>query len=108
MAPVAERRFVQDGRPRRVHIRLRIVTNSVAVAIAHVLGGGGLTLALAYQVADAGRTGALVTVLEAFEPEPSPIQLVRPAGSWLPARVRAFTDLVAGARDWKFVRLGRA
>lgn len=103
--PTPEWRFVADGRPRAVALRPVLVTNSADAAIGHAERGGGLTMALAYQVAAAVRAGRLVVVLAEFEPPPLPIHLVYPDARFVPAKVRAFVDLVVGTCDWNFVAL---
>ena len=64
-----------------------------------------MTLALAYQVADAVRAGRLHIVLPGFEPPPLPIQLVYPAARLMSASLRAFIDLTVRTRSWDFVAL---
>ncbi|MFY0538046.1 LysR substrate-binding domain-containing protein [Nannocystis pusilla] len=49
-----------------------------------------------YQVAASVRAGRLVVVLAEFEPPPHPIHLVYPSARLVPAKVRAFFDLVLG------------
>jgi DNA-binding transcriptional LysR family regulator len=103
--PQPEWTFLRDGQP--VHITLTPVftTNSADAAVAHAERGGGLTLVLAYQVADALRAGRLRIILPEFEPPPLPIQLVYPSTRLLSAKVRAFVDLAARTCDWHFVDL---
>jgi DNA-binding transcriptional LysR family regulator len=90
---------------RRVAFTPAFVTNSVDVAVAHAALGGGLARVLAYQVVDAVRAGSLRVVLAAHEPAPLPIQVVFPSARLLSAKVRAFVDLVAETRDWRFIDL---
>jgi len=79
------------------------VTNSADAAIAHAERDGGLTMVLAYQVADAVRAGRLAVVLPEYEPPPLPIHLVYPTARLLSAKVRAFVELVVETCDWRFV-----
>lgn len=83
----------------------RFVTNSVDAALGHVKLGGGLTMALSYQVAELIRAGHLVEVLRDHAPDPVPIQIVYPTTRHLSAKVRAFVDRAA-KRDWRFTTLG--
>ncbi len=76
----------------------RFTTNSPDAAIAHALRGGGITVALGYQVAEHVAAGRLVTVLEELEPQAVPIQLVYPSARQLSANVRAFFELVDSAK----------
>ncbi|MDB5220815.1 MAG: transcriptional regulator, LysR family [Myxococcaceae bacterium] len=81
------------------------VTNSADAAIVHAELGGGLTMALAYQVVDAVRAGRLEVVLADFESPPLPIHLVYPTTRLLSAKVRAFVDMATSTADWQFVKL---
>jgi len=100
-----EWRFVDDGEERRVPVVARYTTNSADAAIAHAELGFGLTMVLAYQVAEAVRAGRLRIVLADFEPPPLPIHIVYPTTRLLSAKVRAFVDLVTATCDWRFVDL---
>ncbi|MDC0672462.1 LysR family transcriptional regulator [Nannocystis radixulma] len=103
--PAPEWRFVVGGRPLALTLHPVLATNSADAAIGHAERGGGLTMALAYQVADAVRAGRLAVVLAEFEPPPQPIYLVYPSARLVPAKVRAFVDLVLETCDWNFVAL---
>lgn len=103
--PQPEWTFLRDGQPTQVALTPVFTTNSADAAVAHAERGGGLTLVLAYQVADAVRAGRLRVVLTAFEPPPLPIQLVYPSTRLLSAKVRTFIDLAARTCDWRFVDL---
>ncbi len=103
--PTAEWRFATVGGERRVALSPRFVTNSVDAAIGHAERGGGLVMALGYQVADAVRSGSLRVVLADLEPPPLPIQIVYPTTRLLSAKVRAFIELIAKTCDWTFVDL---
>ena len=105
VTPVAEWRFERGGVERRVAIAPAMVTNSADAAIEHALRGGGLALALAYQVADHVRAGRLRVVLAGLEPPPRPIHVVYPTSRLLSAKVRAFVDLAAASTAWRFVDL---
>jgi DNA-binding transcriptional LysR family regulator len=98
-------RFLRAGEERRVPFAPRLVTNCADAAIGHAERGGGLTMALAYQVTDAVRAGRLRVVLADCEPPPLPIQVVFPSARLLPAKVRAFLDLVTKRGDWRFIDL---
>jgi DNA-binding transcriptional LysR family regulator len=97
----AEWRFFRKGREESVPVRAALTTNSGDAAIGHALLGGGVTLALSYQVADAVKAGRLVPLLTAFQPPPLPIQVVYPAARLVSAATRAFVELAATQR-WTF------
>jgi len=86
----------------RVSVAAHYVTNSVDAALWHAEHGGGLTMALSYQVAEAVQAGRLRLVLTEHEPPPLPIQWVYPTSRLLSAKVRAFIDLATRRSDWRF------
>ena len=86
-------------------VRPHYLTNSADAAIGHAERGGGVTMALGYQVADAVRAGRLRVVLADYEPPPLPIHIVYPTTRLLSAKIRAFVDLVTSTCDWRFVEL---
>ena len=103
LAPTPDWRFFHDGRAEPLAFTPSFVTNSADAAIGHATLGGGLTLALYYQVAEALRSKALEVVLAEYEPPPLPIQLVHPTGRLAAATVRSFVELVVERCDWRFV-----
>lgn len=105
ISPTPEWLFHKDGEELRVPFTPRFTTNSADAAIGHAELGGGLSLQLAYQVADAVRAGRLEIVLKSFEPPPLPIQAVYPTTRLLSAKVRTFLELVKETCDWQFVEL---
>lgn len=100
-----EWRFFVDDQPRLIALSPGLISNSADVAISHAERGGGLTMVLAYQVAESVQSGRLEVVLSAFEPPPLPIHLVYPTTRLLSAKVRAFVDLTLETCEWQFVRL---
>lgn len=105
ICPTAEWRFVRDGAEERVAMRPSFVTNSADAAVAYAERGGGLTMVLAYQVAEAVRAGRLEVVLARYEPEALPIQIVYGGARLVSANVRAFIDMTVATRSWRFVDL---
>ena len=81
------------------------ITNRADAAIGHAELGGGMTMVLAYQVADAVRAGRLRVILHEFEPPPRPIPVIYPSTRLLSAKVRAFIELAIATCDWRFVYL---
>jgi DNA-binding transcriptional LysR family regulator len=96
--------FVRDGNEIRVVPTPRLTTNSADAAIQYAEQGGGLTRVLAYQAADAIKSGRLKIVLAKFEQPPLPIHIVYPTSRLLSAKVRTFIDLVTEISDWHFGR----
>jgi DNA-binding transcriptional LysR family regulator len=100
-----EWRFHRGGLEERVAIRPAFVTNSADAAVGHAERGGGLTMVLAYQAAEAIQAGRLEVVLAKQEPPPLPIQLVYPGSRLVSANVKAFIELTRETRSWDFVDL---
>jgi DNA-binding transcriptional LysR family regulator len=105
LVPDREWTFFHKDREVRIAVPVHYVTNSADAAIVQAERGGGLSMVLSYQVADAVRAGRLAVVLAAFEPPPRPIQIVFPTTRLLSAKVRAFVELVTTSCDWTFTRL---
>jgi DNA-binding transcriptional LysR family regulator len=100
LAPGRAWRFQRGDGQVEVDVTPSFTTNNGDAAIAHALTGGGITMALSYQVVDQIKAGALRTVLEEFEPAPYPIQLMYPDSRLLSVKVRTFVDLAVSARHW--------
>jgi DNA-binding transcriptional LysR family regulator len=78
-----------------VPIRPRLsVTTTEAAADAASLSVG-VTRLLHYQAVEAIQRGALQIILEAYEPEPSPVHLVHVSRGQMPLKMRRFLDLAA-------------
>lgn len=105
LTPAPLWRFVHDGYTEEIAVAPRYSTNSADAAIGLAERGGGLVMALAYQVAAAVKARRLEVVLPDYEPPPLPIQLVYPTTRLLSAKVRVFVDMVTSTRDWRFVKL---
>ena len=78
-----------------VTIRSRLTVNTAEAAIDAASAGLGVTRVLSYQIANARRAGALVVVLDKFEPPPSPVNLVYGGQGLLPLKTRAFIDFAS-------------
>jgi DNA-binding transcriptional LysR family regulator len=77
---------------RPLAVRSRLVVNTADSAIDGALAGLGLTRVLSYQIAEAVKTGRLVTLLKRYEPPASPISLLYLQEKRVTAKVRAFID----------------
>lgn len=83
-----------DGKPILVDIIPRLSVSSAAGAVAAAVLGTGAVRSLNYQVARELETHRLVPLLEEFEPEPLPVNLLH-AGGALPVKTRTFLDFAA-------------
>ncbi len=91
VSPVSDWRFGPDMH-NVVRVKPRLSVSSIATAISVAKQDWGLCRVLSYQVGPDLETGALQSVLEAFEPNPLPIHLVHVEGRRAPAKIRAFID----------------
>ena len=95
-------RFRTGKRTVTVPIKPRLVVNQADAALVAALDGRGITLVLSYQLALAP-AGRLTVLLEEFEPEPLPVQLVYPPHRLVAPSVRAFVD----AASERLIKIGR-
>jgi DNA-binding transcriptional LysR family regulator len=75
-----------------VAIRPRMFVTTAEAAIDAAVAGIGVARLLSYQVARALGEGALIRILEAFEPPPQPVNLLYAGGKLVPLKLRAFLD----------------
>ena len=89
-----EWRFDGD-KPYTASFKPRLSVSSVAASISVAQSGWGICRVLSYQVGDDIQNGTLVPILEDFEPDPLPIQLVHVEGRSAPAKLRSFLDFAS-------------
>jgi DNA-binding transcriptional LysR family regulator len=99
---LADWRFLDRGKEVRIACTPRFSSNSSDAAIQYAVEGGGITRVMAYQAAEALKTGKLKIVLEKFELPALPINIVYPTSRLLSAKVRTFIDLVTETAHWHF------
>lgn len=100
-----EWRFGRGFRSLSVRLAPRFRVNDVEGALQAVLADRGIARVLSYQVADDLADGRLVRLLEEFEPDPLPVQLVVPGGRAMAPKVRAFFDhSVASLNALSYIR----
>ena len=95
LLPNREWIFGEGKTARRITLKPRFEINDAAAAIAAAEGGGGITIALSYMVANHIRERRLQQVLEPFAPSAVPVQLVYPESRLVAPKVRAFVDYAA-------------
>ncbi|MFT7219138.1 MAG: DNA-binding transcriptional LysR family regulator [Candidatus Azotimanducaceae bacterium] len=87
-------RFLEDTeRLVRVNPRLMSSTNDAAIEAAVL--GFGIARVISYQVADELKSGALVRLMEAYEPAATPVHIVHREGRYATFRIRTLIDLLA-------------
>jgi DNA-binding transcriptional LysR family regulator len=84
--------FHSGGVPQIIPILSRLVVNSVEAAVSAATAGAGIARVLSYQIDDLVNSGALVTLLESYEPSPIPVSFVYPSQRQVPLKLRAFLD----------------
>jgi DNA-binding transcriptional LysR family regulator len=87
--------FGRAGAEVAVTVRPRLLLSSVEAACEAAIAGMGLTRGASYHVASAVAAGSLVTVLDDYRPDPTPVSLVHAGGHRTPAKLRAFLDFAA-------------
>jgi DNA-binding transcriptional LysR family regulator len=104
-SPAREWRF---GPPRRgsvVRLAPRLLVDDVDAQLQAAQAGRGIARVLSYQVTDELASGSLVRILQDFEPEPLPVQLVTSSRGHRAPKVRAFLDAAAKTfRDTDVIR----
>lgn len=98
-------RFGSGSNGKHVNLTPSYVTNSADAAIWHACQGGGLTLALSYQVMDQVRQGSLQILMPQTEPSIYPVQFVFPNGRLLSRKVRAMLEYLTDSRSWDFTKV---
>jgi DNA-binding transcriptional LysR family regulator len=91
-SPAREWRFGPSQRGATVRLSPRLLVDDVEAQIQAAQAGRGIARILSYQVTDKLAAGALVRLLQDFEPAPLPVQLVTLSRSHVAPKVRAFLD----------------
>ncbi|OYU48439.1 MAG: LysR family transcriptional regulator [Rhizobiales bacterium PAR1] len=99
--------FRHHGENFGIEVNPNYASNSADAVIWHAAQGGGITMALSYQVADHLRDGRLKLLLSEFEPAPYPVQFVYPSSRLLSLKVRAFLEHTLATRNWDFLGFDR-
>jgi DNA-binding transcriptional LysR family regulator len=103
VAPRDEWDFRMGRREVAIPITSVISCNQIDSALQACIDGLGLGMFFSYQVASHRKAGELKYVLEKFEAEPRPIQVIFPHSKLLSAKVRTFVDeCVAQLRSVRF------
>jgi DNA-binding transcriptional LysR family regulator len=104
-SPAREWRFGPSQRGATVRLSPRLLVDDVEAQIQVAQAGRGIARVLSYQVTDELAAGALVRLLQDFEPAPLPVQLVTLSRSHVASKVRAFLDrAVKSLRDIDVIR----
>jgi DNA-binding transcriptional LysR family regulator len=103
LVPRSEWHLRNGNRQLTVPISSTITCNEIESAIDACISGLGLGMFLSYMVAPHRKSGQLKYVLEKFETEPTPVQIVYPQARLMSNKVRVFVDeCVRKLRQTKF------
>jgi DNA-binding transcriptional LysR family regulator len=92
LAPRNEWSFRVGNRHLSIPITSAITCNEIDSAVNACIDGLGLGMFLSYMVAPSRKAGQLRYVLEKFETEPTPVQVIYSSSKLLSNRVRLFVD----------------
>ena len=90
-----EWRFGPSARGVTVRLAPRLLVDDVEAQLQAAQAGRGIARPLSYQVTEQLAAGSLIRLLQDFEPESLPVQLVTPSRAYMAAKIRAFLDLAA-------------
>src|SRR6266545_432160 len=96
LAPRSEWQFRDGSRHVSVPISSAITCNDIDSALNACVDGRGLGMFLSYMLPPNIKNGRLKYVLEQFEMEPTPVQVVYPQSKLLSNKVRSFIDECVG------------
>jgi DNA-binding transcriptional LysR family regulator len=103
LTPRSEWQFQDGSRQISVPISSAMTCNDIDSAVNACVDGLGLGMFLSYMVAPNRKNGQVKYVLENFETEPTPVQVVYPQSKLLSTKVRSFIDeCVVKLRRLKF------
>lgn len=84
--------FFSGGAVQTVEVPSRLSLTLGEATVAAAVHGAGIARALSYLIDDLVISGALVRLLEAYEPPPMPVSLIYPSQGQAPLKLRAFLD----------------
>jgi DNA-binding transcriptional LysR family regulator len=92
LVPRNEWQFRVGNRQVTVPVNSAVVCNDIDSAVNACVAGVGLGMFLSYMVAPHRKQGQLRYVLETFQGEPTPVQIIYPQSKLLSSKVRTFID----------------
>jgi len=94
-SPSWQLRDPETNAPILVPVASRLSVTTAEAAVRATIRNLGVTRLLYYQAADGIESGQLQVIMEQFEPEPAPVNLVHPARGQMPLKMRRFLDFAA-------------
>ncbi len=92
--PVAEYRFIKNGKPLAIKVKPRLAVSDNASAISAAANGIGISNFISYQIAPELADGSLEIVLSDYELKPVPVHILHSEGRYAIAKVRFLIDLM--------------
>ena len=100
-----EWRFGPSARGPIVRLSPRLLVDDVEAQLQAAQAGRGIARPLSYQVTEQLAAGCLIRLLQDFEPQPLPVQLVTLSRGYMAPKIRAFVDAAVRAfRDTEITR----
>ena len=96
LSPRSEWHFRAGHRSVATPIDSVVTCNDIDSSLSACMNGLGLGMFLSYQVAAGRKSGQLECVLEEFEMEPLPVQVIYPHSRLLSTKIRAFVEVCVG------------
>jgi DNA-binding transcriptional LysR family regulator len=84
--------FRAGSNSQTIQVPQRLVVNSGEAAVVAAATGAGIARVLSYLIDPLVKSRSLVTLLEAYEPPPIPVNLIYPSQRQVPLKLRAFLD----------------
>jgi DNA-binding transcriptional LysR family regulator len=84
--------FTRDQTEYAVPVQSRLVVGNLDSACDAARAGMGIAMAFSYNVAAFVKAGALIRLLDTYQPPPHPVSLVYSSGRFMPIKLRAFLD----------------
>jgi DNA-binding transcriptional LysR family regulator len=84
--------FIRDGAELAVPVHTRLVVGNLESAYEAARSGMGIAMVFSYLAAASIKAGDLVTLLDSYQPPPTPVNLVYSSSRFMPIKLRAFLD----------------
>ena len=84
--------FFTEGVMQTIKVPSRLTVSLGEATVAAAAVGAGIARGFSYLVDDLVKSGSLVTLLEAYEPPPSPVSVIYTSQRQAPLKLRAFLD----------------
>lgn len=92
--PLSSWEFINNGKKEVIKLTPRLQCFQGSAAIKAAIQGTGITRVMSYQVGEELKEGRLQRVLEHFEEDPLPINILHLEGRRMNSKIRTFLDLV--------------